>query len=190
MDILFNLVDEEFTTLEKQTIREALNLSEEEFESALKKIAKTAFMEYKKMFNEKGLPTRADEVLQERLYFLIVNYYDGKLPNESEVSSIFQLTNSQSKTLLKNVRSRYRTKIYNQIKNSLVAIIESAEADGEDKFRMIISSENLLEELNLLISQKGPTLKKITAIRGSAGEYACLADTYNLLRNELGLTDE
>jgi len=190
MIITFDLSDEDFTELEKDTIQEALNLTEEGIETGLNKIAKTAFMEYKKMFNEKGLPTRADEVLQERLYFLIVNFYDGKLPNESEVSSIFQLTYSQSKTLIKNVRSRYRTKIYDQINNSLRSIVESAEAEGEDKYRMVISSENLLEELNLLVSQKGPRLKKISAVRGSAGEYSCPTDTYNLLRAELGFDDE
>jgi len=133
------------------------------------------------MFNEKGLPTRADEVLQERLFFLITNYYDNFLPKESEISSIFQLTHSQSKTLLKNVRSRHRTKIYQQIKYSLCNIVEWAEPEGENEYKMIITSDNLKEELNLIIAQKGPRLKKLIAVKNSAGEYSFPTDTYNLL---------
>ena len=190
MTITFELNDNEFTDSEKRTIRDALSIGQSELENDLKKIAKTAFMEYKKMFNEKGLPTRADEVLQERLFFLIINYYDHFLPKESEISSIFQLTHSQSKTLLKNVRSRYRTKIYQQINHSLRHIVEGAEPEGENEYKMIITSDNLLEELNLLIAQKGPRLKKLMAVRNSAGEYSCPIDTYDLLCRELGLENE
>lgn len=79
------------------------------------------------MFKEKGLPTRADEVQQERLFFLLTYYFQNKLPSEKELSPIFQLTQSQSKTLLRNTKSRYRTKISNFISNTLLETLKTTE---------------------------------------------------------------
>lgn len=187
MRIVIELQEDEFTEKDKEIIKESLNITNDtEFDSALSKIAKSALMEYKKMFIEKGLPTRADEVQQERLYFLLTNYYGNRLPSESEISSIFQLTHSQSKTLLKNTRSRYRTKIQSSIIETLRRVVENAE-ESDGVFKMVIQSDNVKEELNLLISQKGPKLNKLVAVRGSAGQFCCPEDTYDLLKRELGI---
>lgn len=190
MEFKFTLSKTLLTESEKEIIKDALGLNDADFDKKMMLLAKSAFLEYKKMLTEKGLPTRADEVMQERLYFLIVNYYGGLLPSESEVSSLFQLTQPQSKTLIKNVRSRYRTKIQSGIKNTLQNVVELADKYDDDSYRIVITSENILEELNLVISQKNPELKNITAVRGSAGEYSCKVDTYNLLKTELGIIDE
>jgi hypothetical protein len=83
---------------DRKLIQESLGIKAAEIDSALEKLAKAAFVEYVKMFKEKGLPTRADEVQQERLYFLLVHYFGNRLPSESQISSIFQLTPSQART--------------------------------------------------------------------------------------------
>ncbi len=171
----------------RSRIKECLILERpESLPDALKKLTKAAFMEYLKMFKEKGLPTRADEVQQERLYFLLNHYFIDRLPSENELSSIFQLTQSQSKTLLRNTKSRYRTKISQFIKNTLSQTIESATHENEyEPYKFICTSPTIVEELNLIISQKGPTLEPIQKIKGLASKYSCAVDTYNLLKTEL-----
>jgi hypothetical protein len=186
MEITITIEDHELTKSDKTLIQECLGLAESDVSSALTKLSKTAFMEYVKMFKEKGIPTRADEVQQERLYFLLNYFYENRLPNESDISSIFQLTPSQSRTLLRNTKSRYRTKISEFIKNTLRDTVNSSTpANDESGYRFICTSPSTIEELNSIVSQKGPGLKPIEKIRGLSSVYSCAIDTYNLLQNEL-----
>jgi len=189
MIITITISDAELSTSDKSLIKDCLSLSTNaELSSGLAKICKTAFLEYCKMFKEKGIPTRADEVTQERLFFLLNHYYMDRLPSENEVSTIFQLTPSQSKTLLRNTKSRYRTKIASFITNSLKSIIQSAALNNEtDKYEFVCLSSVLIEELNLIISQKGPALEQIVKIKGKSSKYECSEDTFDLLKTELGL---
>lgn len=189
MNITINILEGELPAADKALIKECLGLtSNQELTAALTKICKTSFLEYCKMFKEKGLPSKADEVMQERLFFLLNHYYVNRLPSENEISTIFQLTASQSKTLLKNTKSRYRTKIARSINNSLKAIIQSATFNNEtDKYEFVCLSSVMIEELNLIVGQKGPALEQIGKIRGKSSKYECAEDTYDLLKNELGI---
>lgn len=189
MNITINIPDAELSAGDKNLIKECLSLSSNpELTAALTKICKTAFLEYCKMFKEKGIPTRADEVMQERLFFLLNHYYMDRLPSENEISTIFQLTPSQSRTLLRNTKSRYRTKITGFITNSLKAIIQPATKNNEnDKYEFVCLSTVMIEELNLIISQKGPALEQINKIKGKSSKYECSEDTYDLLKAELGI---
>lgn len=187
MDITITISNDELSASDKTLIKECLGLTiAPELNAALTKLTKAAFMEYMKMFKEKGLPTRADEVQQERLFFLLTHYFQIRLPSENELSSIFQLTQSQSKTLLRNTKSRYRTKISNFINNTLLETLNSAtQENAGDPYEFVCTSPTTVEELNLIISQKGPTLEPIQKIRGLASKYSCAVDTYNLLQEEL-----
>ena len=189
MNISINISNAELSTNDKALIKECLGLqSAQDLNLAFTKICKTAFLEYCKMFKEKGLPTRADEVMQERLFFLLNHYYIDRLPSENEISTIFQLTPSQSKTLLRNSKSRYRTKIATSLNNSLKAIVHPAVLNNDTgKLEFVFLSSVLIEELNLIVSQKGPTLEQINKIKGKASKYECAEDTYDLLKAELGL---
>jgi hypothetical protein len=187
VNITINIPTNELNENDKTLIKECLGLSTNtQLNEAIEKLTKAAFMEYMKMFKEKGLPTRADEVQQERLFFLLTHYFQNRLPSENELSSIFQLTQSQSKTLLRNTKSRYRTKISNFINNTLLETLNSAiQENTADTYEFICTSPTTIEELNLIISQKGPTLEPIQKIRGLASKYSCAVDTYNLLQTEL-----
>lgn len=187
MDITVRITNEEMSELDKNLIRECLGLTTiEELNEGLTKLMKAAFLEYLKMFKEKGLPTRAEEVLQERFFFLLEHYYIDRLPSENELSSIFQLTHSQSKTLLRNTKSRYRNKISSFIKNTLVETLSSAiQENPGDPYEFVCTSPSTIEELNLIITQKGPTLEPIYKIRGLASKYSCAESTFILLQQEL-----
>jgi hypothetical protein len=189
MQIRINISDEELTEIHKKLIKDCLELnSNDELKEALERLTKAAFLEYCKMFIEKGLPTRADEVKQERLFFLLLHYFNNRLPEEREISTIFQLTASQSKTLLRNTKSRYRTKIQEFVKNSLKSNVEKAIWNEDTSmFDIVLTSTVILEELNTIISQKGSTLQSIQKVKGAAAKYQCPEDTYDLLKIELGI---
>lgn len=193
MEFQIKLEDIELCEDDKTLISERLQLNgngqcSDVFNDVLTKLGKAAFLEYKKMFTGTGMPKHADEVSQERLFLLITYYYRDRIPTEQEVSSIFRLASSTSKTLLRNTLSRYRTQIASQIHNSLVAALKFAEPQTENADRILtIPSDIILDELNAIINQKAPTLDKISRKRKSAGEVECSEDTYNLLRQELGI---
>ncbi|MCK8488280.1 hypothetical protein M0651_13965 [Paenibacillus sp. MBLB2552] len=73
------------------------------FEQSLNKLCQAALTEYKEMLLGKGLPTRADEIKQHRLLHLITYFFQNSLPNEAEVSSMFQLTETEARALIRNV---------------------------------------------------------------------------------------
>jgi len=186
INITITISDADLSADDRALIQDCLGIENAAFQGALEKLTKSAFMEYAKMFKEKGIPTRADEVAQERLYFLLTHYYSTTLPSESEISSIFQLTQSQSRTLLKNTKSRYRTKIKAFLKNSLkVALAAAAQRNVGNPWEFECISPSIIEELNYIVSQKGPSHHPVEKIRGFANRYSCTEDTYDLLNTEL-----
>lgn len=103
------------------------------------------------MFVEKGLPTKAAEVMQERLFYLIKGYYKTSLPNEQQISTIFQLTYSSAKTLLRNTISKYRIYLQEEIKETIKKILRTASEDAGN-FRLVLQSETIKYELNLFLT--------------------------------------
>ena len=118
----------------------------------MKGIIMASFIEYKDMLLGNGLPTRADEIKQHRLFHLIKHHFKGRIPNESEVSRMFQLTESESRSLIKNVRTRFRYQLENEINNTLKEVIVACSLNN-DKYETIIQSDNVLEELNRILTQ-------------------------------------
>ncbi|MDQ0272755.1 hypothetical protein J2S17_004648 [Cytobacillus purgationiresistens] len=177
---------------EKEKLRALFKTNNEvEFKTALQGIAYSAITEYKEMLLGKGLPTRADEIKQHRLYHLIKHYFNGRIPSEAEVSSMFQLTDSESKALIRNVKTKFRYQLEKEISYTLRNVISSAEFnESKNEYHVVIQSDNVLEELNRLISTYAPQLDPITKVRGSARKFQISEDSYALLENKLNAEQE
>jgi hypothetical protein len=188
MEISFEIDDHEFEQEQKELIKKTLKIEDTVIPQALNKIAKAALTEYLTMFIEGGMPNRADEAKQDRLLYLIQSYFGYALPTESQISTIFQLTQSQSKTLLKNTVSRFRHKLEGVLISTMKAVIETAELSNEI-YLVVISSDVVKDELNMLITQNEPTFKPIIKRRGSAGQFEISEDSHALLCRELGLNE-
>ena len=178
-----SIPDNFFTVQEKEKLKVLLRSpSENDFANAVGKIALASLTEYKEMLLGKGLPTRADEIKQHRLFHLVKHYFLGSIPTEAEVSSMFQLTESESRSLIRNVRTRFRYQLEPEILNTLRATLDLAEQVG-NLYKVVIQSENVLEELNRIIAINAPNLDPITKTRNSARQYAISLDSYELLIN-------
>ncbi|MFD1775991.1 hypothetical protein [Paenibacillus rhizophilus] len=190
MAITINLPDNFFTEDEYRKLKILFRSeNDHEYSEAVSKIVFAALTEYKEMLLGKGLPTRADEIKQHRLFHLVKHYFQGVIPNEAEVSSMFQLTESESKALIRNVRTRFRYQLEAEIFTTLKQIIESAEL-RTDAYHVVIQSDNVIEELNRVISINAPHLDPISKVRGSARKYQISEDTYELLSGVFIQTDE
>jgi hypothetical protein len=174
---------------DKSELREVLGLEkDDELESLLAKIALAALAEYREMLLEGGAPSRADEVLEHRLYFLIKHYFDGRIPSEPEVSRILHETLTKSRTLIRNVLTRYSRELDEELISTLVALVAGAQETEDGNWRLVIQSDNALERLNQIIAAQAPTLDPVRKVPNSARTYSIHPDSYNVLRKHLGLT--
>ena len=186
MEITFEIDDVEFEQEYKELVKKTLKIEDTELQAAINKIAKASLTEYLTMLVEGGMPNRADEAKQDRLLYLIQSYFQEALPTESQISTMFQLTQSQSKTLLKNTVSRFRHKLDDVLINTMKSVINSADYANE-MYLVVINSDVVKDELNMLITQNEPTFKPIIKRKGSAGQFEISEDSYALICRELGL---
>jgi hypothetical protein len=158
----------------------------DELTSAISRIVMAAISEYLEMILGKQLPTRANEIRERKLFLLIKHYFVGRIPNESEVSALFQLTESSSRTLLRDVRTKYKYELEEELLNSIKALLRLARNNGSS-YTVAIQSDNLLEELKQTVSIKAPYLDQITKVKNSVGAYTIPEDTFEILCNTYGV---
>ncbi|MHA1279559.1 MAG: hypothetical protein ACTSQ8_20345 [Candidatus Helarchaeota archaeon] len=181
-----NFPDQFFSKEETNKLIELLNIDKTEFESIIEKICYAAMKEYLEMFLGMGMPSRADEIRQHRLRHLIQYFFCNRLPSEAEVSAIFQLTQSRSRSLLQQTLTRFHFDLNDQIIKTLKNTIENFEyIDDTHEYRIIIQSDNVLERLNRIIAIKAPKLDPIKKVRNMARTYSISEDSYELLHSEL-----
>ena len=126
----------------------------DEIEQSLSKLAEAGIIEYVEMLAGKGMPNRADEAKQDRLLYIIKKVFSPFLPGDDEISVMFQLTSTQSKTLLRNTLSRYRTKLTEELRNTLEAHFKSANQENNG-WVLTIPSDVFVEQFNLIIAKEG-----------------------------------
>ncbi|MFA9397401.1 MAG: hypothetical protein ACERKV_03930 [Clostridiaceae bacterium] len=192
MTITLNIDENLISTEEKDRLKILFGIPNDEdnskFEEQLQNITKAALVEYKQMLLGIELPTRAEEIKQYRLLHLIEYYFHDRIPTETEVSSMFQLTNSQSKSLIKNVLSKFHFQIEEILKNTMKSVLKGFSSTNPNReYTGIIQSDNIRDELNRIILRENPNLKLITLVRNSAAKYEIAEDSYDLLSKYFGL---
>jgi hypothetical protein len=135
------------TEREKEILFHNLECSDdEELSDKLERIANAAMNEYLDMILGNHLPTRADEMREQRVYYLLKHFFIDRFPTESEICQLFQTTESGSRTLLRNVRAKYKFEVQEHIRNSVELALSTAEGNPEMKHYVVtIESENVLE---------------------------------------------
>ena len=131
----------------------------------------------------RGFPSRADEIRQYRLFFLIKHYF-GRIPTESEVSSMFQETQSRSKSLIRLVLTRFHYDLKGEIDNALKEAICAARHNNSENnpaYHVTIQSDIIVEELNRTISKKAPKCLLVKKIPGTGRSYSISEDSYDKL---------
>lgn len=180
MEVNLNL-DDILSEADKNVLKNVLRCSNDnELGVALLGITKAALSEYLEMLLGKQLPTRANEIRERRLFHLLKHFFTGRIPNESEISAMFQLTDTGSRSLLRNARTKFRYEVETELHNTVRTTLRTARRRGEE-YRVVIQSENILEELRQIVSIKAPTYDQITKVKNSAGVYSIPDDTFVLL---------
>jgi len=148
-----------------------------------------AFSDYIDMLLGSPLPSRAEEIREKRLLHLLRHYVQkDELLTEIQISAMFQLNESESRRLLRGVRSRFRSELDNRVATSIVSLLESATKPDDDNRRVQLTSENLLDALKMSVTINAPQLDQIVKVRGAAGLFDIPIDTYNNLCDQFNAT--
>lgn len=176
-----------FTVEEEKKLKKIFGLEEAtDISETMVKVTKSALNEYKQMLLGMGLPTRADEILQYRLYYLIKHYFKETIPTESQVSSMFQLTPQRSRSLIRSVTTRFKYDLEKELDTTLKKTISSAEWDDqENEFHIVIRSTNIVEQLNRKITSLAPDVDLIRKVKFQAGTYRISDDSFTILCDDL-----
>ncbi len=157
-----------------------------QFSDALGRVILAALEEYREMFLGMGMPSRASEIREYRLYHLIKYFFRGRIPDELDVSSMFQLPESRSKNLILYVLTRFRYDLKDEILNTLKQIALEAELDrGTGEYHVYIGSQNMVEELDQIIQRAGIKYKKLTKNRNESNMYSISPNSYMVICNNL-----
>ena len=189
MPIHVEIPDDFFTVDERTKLEELFSSRDEgEFHEAISKVILASLAEYKDMFLGMGLPSRADEIKQHRLFHLTKKYFDVRLPSEAEVSSMFQLTQTRSRSLIQYMMTRFRYQLEFEIRNTLIQNLREASIyEDNEEFRVVIQSDNVLEELNRIIATIAPRLDPIRKVRKMSRTYSISEDSYQALADHFGM---
>jgi hypothetical protein len=175
---------------DRTKLAEILGCAPEELEEALEPYARAAATEYVEMFLGLKVFTRGSDIREYRLFLLMREVFK-RLPTEQEVSDLFQTTETQSRSLIRSVMSKYQYELTEVLSKSMKDALEAAaqdqntEEDGD--WYITVSSEYIVEALNRLVAQRDGTLTRIVLRKGTASSYVIKPSTRAMLRAALGL---
>jgi hypothetical protein len=189
MPITIELPEDIFSEDEREKLMNLFQVDNQlDFSDSVRKITIATINEYKEMFLGMGLPSRADEIQQHRLYFLIKYFFEDIIPSEAQIFSMFQLTQSRSRSLIRFVLTRFHYDLERQLLNTLRETMESAQlSDDGSEYRVVIQSDNVLEELNRIIGIRAPRLDPIRRIRNMSRTYSISVDSFENFCENFGI---
>lgn len=181
LDISEFLSQEDLDMLERTLISKDGSVQE-----SIECICKAAVAEYFEMILGKQIPTRADEVRQRRLFHLIKHYFQGRIPDDTEVASLFQLTENSSRSLIKATLTKFRRDLESEIHATICDLLRDAKREG-DTYRVVVRSGTIQDEMRRAVSIDAPELPQIYKVRNSAEVYGIPDDTYDVLCRHYGV---
>lgn len=157
---------------EEDKLAGILNCKGAELEKALGPFANAAIEEYLRMFLGQKVFTRGSDFREYRLFLLIKYAYPDCIPNEQTVSDLFSTTASQSRSLIRSVMSKYQYELVTTTGKSFrKAITEATYSEQENCYLITTGSENIINELNLVIADIDGTLPPITRRPNTVSTY-------------------
>lgn len=176
-------------TVERGQLATILGCEVGELDERLGPVLDAAREEYVRMMLGQRVFTRGSDMREYRLLLLIRHAYK-KLPNEQEISAVFQTSATQSRALLRAVMSKYQYELQSITRQSLKELLEGATGPKRGDKVILIYAENFVEALNREIAMIDGRLQPVTKQQGTTTAYLIPGDTYAKLKGRFGLANE
>jgi hypothetical protein len=167
---------------ERRLLGNILGCSEEEFDISLSKFGKAAIEEYVRMFLGQKVFTRGADIKEYRLLLLIKTVFDNEIPEEQKVCDLFQMTSTESRSLIRSVMSKYQYELKEAITKTLVDKVSNVIYDESESYYTVdIKTENIVSELNRILGTVDGSLPPIARKKGTVSTYIIRTSALNKL---------
>jgi hypothetical protein len=177
--------DDFFTLDDKEKLKELFEVKrDQDFRKALNGVVLAGLEEYRDMFLGDGLPMRADDIRQFRLLYLIKHHFEHRIPNELEVSTMFQIPETRARNLIRYVLARFRNIIEQEILNTIETTLKGIRTSKRPNLSLVyIGADNIVEEINRIISLAGSEYRLLTKEQPGSHSYEISMDSLDKVKN-------
>lgn len=174
-------LDLELTSDQEIELSQIIGCKKAELSRNIISFGNAALQEYVTMILGQKVFRRGSDMQEYRLFLMILEVFNNRIPDEQTVSRLFQTTASQSRSLIRSVMSKYQYQLRSAIDNSIIELIKSFNRSGEGVYAAVINCSNLVEELNRILAEIDGNLPPITKQRGSVSTFEAENSSYTKL---------
>lgn len=166
-----------------------LRCDEANLAAKLEPYARAAMKEYVQMFLGKRVMRQASDVREQKLLLLIQEAFNNEIPDERKICKLFQVTPSQSRSLIRSVMSKYQYELETAINQSYVKVLQNCrQIEATNNYEVTIDSSIVAEGLNQLLAGINGKLPKIMRKTGTVSVYRVDIASYQHLHTELNIS--
>lgn len=170
------------TAAEEAEISAILGCDVPDLNTRLNSCLAASIQEYLAMFRGQKVFKRGSDLLEYRLLLLIETAFNGAIPDERTVSSLFQTTLTESRSLIRSVISKYQYQLKSHIERTLSSSLMAANRQNNTQdYTVVINSQNVVDELNKALADIDGSLAPVGKKRGSVSTYEISPSSYNNL---------
>jgi hypothetical protein len=164
---------------EKELLKSILHCEDHEFNEKLNKVASAAFEEYRKMILGQKVFTRGRDIIEYRLFIFIKYFFGGKIPEEQKICDLFQVTATETRSLIRSIMSKYQYELRETIITSVREEVQKIVKDehGED-YKISIQNQYIKDELNRILGTLDTSLPIIEKDKGTISTYIIKPSSY------------
>lgn len=135
--------------------------------------------EYLAMFRGQKVFKRGSDILEYRLFLLIGTAFNGIIPDERTVSSLFQTTLTESRSLIRSVISKYQYQLRSHVERTIsVSLSNASRHDASQHYSVVINSQNTVDELNKSLANIDGSLSPVVKKKGSVSTFEIAPSSY------------
>ena len=177
------------TPTEEAEIAAILGCNVADLSNRLNDCAKASIKEYLAMFRGQKVFKRGSDMLEYRLLLLIETAFAGVIPEERAVSSLFQTTLTESRSLIRAVISKYQYQLRTHVERTLGAYLNAAiRQNNAQDYAVVINSHNVVDELNKALADIDGSLSPVAKKKGSVSTFEIAPSSYNRLCTKFAVT--
>jgi len=145
--------------------------------------------EYLAMFRGQKVFKRGSDMLEYRLFLLIETAFNGVILDERTVSSLFQTTLTESRSLIRAVISKYQYQLRTYVDRTISAYLTAAiRTNITGDYTVVINSQNMVDELNKALADINGNLSPVMKKKGSVSTFEIRPASYNSLCKKFEVT--
>lgn len=119
------------------------------------------------------------QVRQIRLFCLVTEVFENRIPSEHQVASLFHITVSSAKSLLNNILASFEKELEDSLFESCRKLILSAEKDKSGEFYRLPAGNNyLISKVNEMLKTNGNEMSRIKPLPANRNFFWISNDLY------------